>query len=108
LLTKSDGMYFFESTNYLASLSFRTVKFQLLQHNGIVSQAPSMGRYIPPEFPPQTYDPRNNTQAALDAIDSLPSIPLPIRKLTPAGRLYETSKALSKFLIVSDPLGIID
>jgi len=48
------------------------------------------------------------TQRALDAIDSLPTIPLPIRKLTPAGRLYETSKALSKFFIVTDPLGIID
>jgi len=48
------------------------------------------------------------TQRALDAIDSLPTIPLPIRKLTPLGRLYETSKALSKFFIVTDPLGIID
>jgi len=100
-------MYFFESTNYLASLSFRPIQFQLLQHNGIVSQAPSSGKYIPPEFPPQRYDPRNNTQAALEAIDSLPSIPLPFR-VTPAGKLYETSKALSKFLIVIDPLGIID
>jgi len=48
------------------------------------------------------------TQRALAAIDSLPTIPLPVRKLTPAGRVYEVAKGLSKLLIVTDPLGIID
>jgi len=48
------------------------------------------------------------TQRALDAIDNLPTIPLPFRKLTPAGRVYEVAKGLSKILIVTDPLGIID
>lgn len=37
----------------------------------------------------------------------IPSIPVPIRRLTPAGRLYDTASTLAKLLIDSDPLGII-
>lgn len=48
------------------------------------------------------------TERALDAINSLPTIPLPIRRLTPIGRLYETSKALARILILTDPLDIIE
>ncbi len=37
----------------------------------------------------------------------IPSIPVPIRRLTPAGRLYDTASTLAKLLIEADPLGII-
>lgn len=37
----------------------------------------------------------------------LPTIPLPIRRLTPAGRLYQASKLLAEGLIDLDPLNII-
>lgn len=37
----------------------------------------------------------------------IPTIPIPIRRLTPAGRLYDTASTLAKLLIESDPLGII-
>ena len=37
----------------------------------------------------------------------LPTIPVPIRRLTPAGRLYQTASLLAQALIDADPLGII-
>lgn len=37
----------------------------------------------------------------------IPTIPIPIRRLTPAGRLYDTAATLAKLLIESDPLRII-
>ena len=37
----------------------------------------------------------------------IPGIPVPIRRLTPAGRLYDTASTLAKLLIEADPLGII-
>ena len=37
----------------------------------------------------------------------IPSIPVPIRRLTPGGRLYDTASTLAKLLIDADPLGII-
>ena len=37
----------------------------------------------------------------------LPTIPAPILRLTPAGRLYQTSSLVAQALIDADPLGII-
>ncbi len=37
----------------------------------------------------------------------IPSIPIPLRRLTPAGRLYDAASALARLLIDTDPLGII-
>jgi len=37
----------------------------------------------------------------------LPTIPVPIRRLTPAGRLYQAASLLAQGLIDVDPLGII-
>jgi len=48
------------------------------------------------------------TERALAALDSLPSIPFPVRKLTPAGRLWETAKSLAGVLVITDPLDIIE
>jgi len=53
-------------------------------------------------------DRTTGTERALAALDTLPEIPVPLRKLTPAGRLYETTKALAALLIITDPLNIID
>lgn len=39
-------MYFLESSDYLADLSFKKVSFQLLQDQGIVSQAAPEGQHI--------------------------------------------------------------
>lgn len=45
---------------------------------------------------------------AIETIDDLPDLPIPIRKLTPPGRMYEFAKILAKALIVTDPLGLIE
>lgn len=45
---------------------------------------------------------------AIEAIDDLPDLPFPIRKMTPGGRIYEFAKLLAKGLIVIDPLGLIE
>lgn len=37
----------------------------------------------------------------------LPTIPVPIRRLTPAGRLYQAATIVAQGLIDADPLGII-
>lgn len=37
----------------------------------------------------------------------LPTIPVPIRRLTPAGRLYQAATLVAQGLIDADPLGII-
>ena len=37
----------------------------------------------------------------------LPTIPVPIRRLTPAGRLYQAASLIAQGLIDADPLGII-
>lgn len=37
----------------------------------------------------------------------LPTIPVPIRRLTPAGRLYQVASLVAQSLIDADPLGII-
>ena len=41
------------------------------------------------------------------AKDILPTIPVPIRRLTPAGRLYQAATIVAQGLIDADPLGII-
>jgi len=50
----------------------------------------------------------DKTQVALDYIYDLPDFPLPIRKLTPIGKMYEVAKLLAAGLVVSDPLNLID
>jgi len=56
-------------------------------------------------FEPVTTD---KTQIALDYIYDLPDLPLPIRRLTPAGKIYEVGKLLAAGLIMKDPLNLID
>lgn len=51
---------------------------------------------------------RSKTEIALDYIYDLPDFPLPVRKLTPIGKMYEISKLLAAGLVVSDPLNLID
>lgn len=45
---------------------------------------------------------------AIELIDDLPDLPIPIRRMTPPGRIYEFAKILAKSLIVIDPLGLIE
>ena len=47
-------------------------------------------------------------EEALDYIYDLPDFPLPIRKLTPLGRVYEIAKLLAAGLVVIDPLNLLD
>ena len=47
-------------------------------------------------------------EEALDYIYDLPDFPLPIRKLTPLGRVYEIAKLLAAGLVVVDPLNLLD
>jgi len=53
-------------------------------------------------------DRTTGTERALAAIDNLPTIPLPLRKLSPAGLVYTSAKSLAGLLIITDPLDIID
>lgn len=53
-------------------------------------------------------DRTSGTERALAAIDNLPNIPLPLRKLSPLGLIYTSAKALAGLLIITDPLDIID
>jgi hypothetical protein len=50
----------------------------------------------------------DKTQLALDYIYDLPDFPLPIRRLTPIGKMYEAAKFLAAGLVVTDPLNLID
>lgn len=52
--------------------------------------------------------PKSHRYRAIEVIDDLPDLPIPIRKLTPPGRMYEFAKILAKSLIVTDPLGLIE
>jgi hypothetical protein len=51
---------------------------------------------------------KTKTEIALDYIYDLPDFPLPIRKLTPIGKMYEVAKLLAAGLVVKDPLNLID
>lgn len=51
---------------------------------------------------------RSQTDIALEYLHDIPDIPLPLRKLTPAGKIWEASKLLAHALIVIDPLDLID
>ena len=51
---------------------------------------------------------RGPKEEALDYIYDLPDFPLPIRKLTPLGRVYEIAKLLAAGLVVVDPLNLLD
>jgi len=45
---------------------------------------------------------------AIEHIQDLPDLPLPLRRLTPAGRMYEIAKDLAIGFIIIDPLDIIE
>ena len=45
---------------------------------------------------------------AIEHIQDLPELPFPIRRLTPAGRMYEIAKDLAVGFIILDPLDIIE
>ena len=48
------------------------------------------------------------TMDAIEYIEDLPDLPLPLRRLTPGGRMYEIAKDLAIGLIILDPLDLID
>ncbi len=50
----------------------------------------------------------SQTDIALEHLHDIPDIPLPLRRMTPAGRVWEISKLLAHALIVIDPLDLID
>ena len=54
----------------------------------------------------QRYD--THRMRAIEHIQDLPELPFPIRRLTPAGRMYEIAKDLAVGFIILDPLDIID
>lgn len=51
---------------------------------------------------------KTHEQRALEMIDNLPGIPLPLRRLPGPLKFYEPAKSMAKWLIKKDPLGLID
>lgn len=53
-------------------------------------------------------DELTHEERALQMIDNLPGIPVPIRRLPGPLKFYEPAKSMAKWLIKKDPLGLID
>ena len=51
---------------------------------------------------------KTHEERALEMIDNLPGIPVPMRRLPGPVKFYEPAKTMAKWLIKKDPLGLID
>lgn len=51
---------------------------------------------------------QTHEERALEMIDNLPDIPIPLRRLPGPLKFYKPAKSMAKWLIKKDPLGLID
>ena len=94
-------------------MAWRRMDSLKLQSENIIAR-PSMKETSPKSRTRQVAEPftqptvKGPKEEALDYIYDLPDFPLPIRKLTPLGRVYEIAKLLAAGLVVVDPLNLLD
>lgn len=98
-----------EAIDYLASLDDDDYYYNYATNSRLAAATNTARRAIEITLPTAgpVYVPPTAADKKQFAKSLLPDLPVPIRKLSPGGRLYQISKVIAERLIDKDPLDII-